>query len=56
MKIERGFDYVDGKHVPTIKVFLDPCLADDMKAWDKRDELAKVIEKTLVEVLSGGKK
>ena len=53
MKIERSFDYIDGKHVPTIKIFLEPCLADDMKAWDRRDELADIIEKTLGAVLTG---
>lgn len=53
MKIERSFDYIDGKHVPTIKIFLEPCLVDDMEAWDQRDELAKIVEKMLCEALIG---
>ena len=53
MKIERSFDYIDGKHVPTIKIFLEPCLADDMEAWDKRDALADVIKNVLGEILTG---
>jgi hypothetical protein len=43
-KIERGFDYVEGKHVPTVKVRLDPCGPDDSAAWEARDLLAGKIE------------
>lgn len=53
MKIERSFDYIDGKYVPTIKIFLALIVVDDMEAWDKRDELAKIIEKTLCETSNG---
>lgn len=42
--IDCGFDCVDGKYVPTIKIFLDPCLADDNNAWERRDSLARKIK------------
>lgn len=47
MNVECGFDYIDGKHVPTIKVFLDPCGPDDNVAWEQRDALAKRVKEIL---------
>lgn len=41
MKLELGFDFLDGKHHPTVKITLEPCHADDNKAWNFRDKLGK---------------
>lgn len=46
-KIELSFDYIDGKHVPTIKILLDPCGPDDSQAWDARDLLGKRMKELL---------
>lgn len=43
-KVERSFEYIEGKHVPTLKILLEPCTADDSNAWDARDALADRIE------------
>ncbi len=45
-KIELGFDYADGKHIPTIKISLEPCGPDGL-VWDERDMLGKHIKKIL---------
>ena len=45
-KIELGFDYADGKHIPTIKISLEPCGPDGL-VWDERDMLGKRIEKLI---------
>ena len=45
-KIELGFDYADGKHIPTIKISLEPCGPDGL-VWDERDMLGNHIEKLL---------
>lgn len=50
-KIELGFDcldrpfaFIDNKrHIPTIKITLPACLADDSEAWDRRDQLGEAI-------------
>lgn len=41
--IDLGFDVVDGRHVPTIKVSLAPCHPDDNEAWKARDVLGEWI-------------
>lgn len=46
-KIERDFVWLDGKCVPLVKVFLEPCDADDNAAWEERDLLAGRIEQML---------
>jgi hypothetical protein len=43
MNIECGFDCIDGKHVPTVKIMLDACGPDDNEAWEERDLLAKKV-------------
>lgn len=47
--IDCGFDYVDERHVPTLKISLAPCHADDSAAWEARDLLAKRIKAMLAE-------
>ena len=46
--LERGFDYVDGKHIPTLKISLNPCDPDDNSAWKARDLLGEKIKTLLV--------
>lgn len=46
-QLERGFDYVDGKHIPTIKISLSPCHPDDNSAWVARNMLAERIRALL---------
>lgn len=41
--IEKGFDVVEGRHVPTIKIMLSACHADDSKTWDRRDAIGSMI-------------
>jgi len=43
-KIERDFVCLDGKYIPLVKVFLEPCEADDSAAWEERNLLADRIE------------
>lgn len=47
--LEVGFDVIEGRHVPTVKVSMIPCGADDMAAWDARDELGRRIGLLLAE-------
>ena len=45
-KIELGFDYKNGHHIPTIKISLEPCGPEGL-VWDERDMLGKRIEKLI---------
>jgi hypothetical protein len=45
--IEKGFDYVEGIHVPTIKISFAPCRADDNDAWNARDAVSEKIRAML---------
>jgi len=46
--LEKPFRFVDNKtHVPTITIFLAPCEADDMLAWDDRDRIAESVRERL---------
>lgn len=55
MQIEKSFDVVDGQYIPTIKISLDPCLADDSDAWELRDALAQYVTQTLEKIIKEAK-
>lgn len=45
--IEKGFDVIDGKHLPTVKVILPACHPDDNSAWDQRDAIGLMVKTML---------
>lgn len=57
-KLEFGFDvldkpfrFVDNKtHVPTIKISLPACAADDMRVFDYRDRIGTIIREMLTAI------
>lgn len=47
VSIERSFDVEDRKCIPTVKINLHHCAPDDMKAFDRRDEISALVEDAL---------
>lgn len=46
-RVEKAFDVIDGKHLPTIKVTLPACHPDDTSAWDRRDAIGLMVKTML---------
>lgn len=45
--LEKSFDVIDGKHLPTIKITLPACNPDDTNAWDRRDAIGLMVKTML---------
>lgn len=45
--LEKAFDVIDGKHLPTIKITLPACNPDDTNAWDRRDAIGLMVKTML---------
>jgi hypothetical protein len=45
--VEKAFEVIDGKHLPTIKITLPACHPDDTSAWDRRDAIGLMVKTIL---------